>query len=217
MSCERGRATGRRDAVAVALGCLLTCSCTATTLAADMPGWVPIGAQPFRFGDDGRAELPEVGDLGDTSGLAFRAPNGELNAIVTSIRRVWLQGAADADSLAQPPRDRELGIVVSLTVNPSGGDRWTAGHGYGRIELGLVDSQGRSTHTYRARTPGHPIYYIGYCGMFVETLTFHVVPLPETLPVEGYVRADAMPGGEFSMSWDARDAWKDVFPEGYEE
>lgn len=213
MSSECGRALGARHVLAVALCCLLTCSCTAALFAADMPAWLPIGAQPFRFGDDGRA---------DPGGLAFHGPNGEINVTV-GVQRVWLQAPADADSLTQPPRERELAVIVSISVDPSGGDRW--GSGYGRIELGLVDGEGGVTHKYRACTPSHVAYYSGYCGRFGETLALHVVPLPDELPVQGYVRADAMPGEppyepDMSLysygSWYPRGAWTEVFPEGYQ-
>jgi hypothetical protein len=219
LSRRAARAGLGRKVVGAWLCCLITCSCTATVLADDMPGWLPIGAQPFRFGDDGRAELPDLKDAEGMAGLAFYAPTGETNVIVNSIRRVWLQGPADADSLTQLPRDRELGVVVSLTLEGSGGDRWM-GTAYGRIELGLVDSQGRVTHTYRARTPSYvshgadwarKLYTVG------KTLTFHVAPLPDRLPVQGYVCADVRPGRWFGISWDSRDSWRDVFPEGYEE
>lgn len=212
MLCEPGRALGRRHVLAVAMSCLLTPFCTAALLAADMPAWLPIGAQPFRFGEDGRLEPPKAGDAGDPGGLAFHGPNGEINVIV-GCERVWLRAPADADSLTQPPRERELGVIVSIGVGPSRADP-------GRIELGLVDAQGRVTYKYRACTPSHS-HYGAYDGWFDDKLLLHVVPLPDELPVQGYVRVDVMSGGPVDtswyscMSWYPRGASYEVFPEGY--
>jgi len=167
--------------------------------------WLPVGAQAFSFGEDGRAIVPPSKGLTGTSGWTFWGPMDKRDVVISGIRREWLAAPADAASLTQPPKGRRLAIVLDLSFEPGGGGRWR--YGRARVEVGFVDDEGHVTARLEGHTRATEAMCISYPEYSIERLVLTFPELPEKLPDRGYLRADVVAGS----GWEPAD-WG--LPEG---
>jgi hypothetical protein len=157
--------------------------------------WLPVGAQAFSFGEDGRAIVPEAKGLTGARGWAFYGPTGKCDVVVSGIRREWLAALADAASLTEPPKQRRLAIVLDLSFEPGGGVR--RGRGRARVEVGFVDDDSRVTARLEGHTRAAEAMCITYPEYSIERLVLTFPELPEKLPAQGYLRADVLAASTF--------------------
>ncbi|MBM3475243.1 MAG: hypothetical protein FJX75_18430 [Armatimonadetes bacterium] len=211
MQLERTRRVVCLTVTAVLMGLLLVGLAVAQQPPAAAPQqgeaeWLPIGAQAFRFGDDGCAIVPESKGLTGTRGWAFYGPTGTCDLVVSSLRRVWLEAPADAGSLTAPPKERRLAVRLDLRFQPSGDGRWQ--YGRLRVEVGLVDHAGQvvarleKQHTGAVPYSFGDGYYSPYrgssgnSGEYLE-LALPLDDVPDRLPERGYIRADVVAGSPY--------------------
>jgi hypothetical protein len=172
--------------------------------------WLPVGAQAFSFGEDGRAIVPEADGPGGTRGWAFYGPTGKCDVVVSGIRREWLAALADAASLTEPPKQRRLAIVLHLSFEPGGGGRWR--YGRARVEVGLVDDEGRVTMRLEGHTGAARAMCISFPEYSIERLLLTLPELPDKLSGRGYIRADVVAASTFEpadLLWPPPGSWYD--------
>jgi hypothetical protein len=170
--------------------------------------WLPVGAQAFSFGEDGRAIVPEAKGLTGTRGWVFYGPTGKCDVVVSGIRREWLPALADAASLTEPPKQRRLAIVLNLSFEPGGGGRW--GYGRARVEVGFVDDEGHVTARLEGHTRAAKAMCISYPEYSIERLVLTFPELPDKLSGRGYIRADVVAASTFEpadLAWPTPESW----------
>ncbi len=176
--------------------------------------WLPVGALAFRFGEDGKAALPETRGEPRPTGWVFYGPTGTADVSVTGIRREWMASLADAASLTEPPRERRLAIALDVGFDASGGGRF--GWSCARVETGLVDEEGNVVAHWERQTSAYCEMsfspYVGRSGRH-EDLILPLEGVPEKLPERGYVRADVVDGAGCSYYGFGR--WGEPFTSSY--